>query len=148
MIQHQEIYYSNHSVQELYDLVIDVTKYPEFIPWCTTARVIEEPTPHTIIAELVVTFSGISEKYTSRVESVAQKNNKAEINTYNVTGPFKQLNSRWVFSYDASKKKTKVDFYIEFEFASKLLQMMIGSFFEKACIKMLKAFEKRADEIY
>ena len=146
MIQHKETYYSKLSIQQLFDLVIDIEKYPEFIPWCSDAKILDRPQKNILIAELIVKFSGMSEQYTSRVELSPLEHNRASINTFIVSGPFKQLHSSWIFSSET--KRTKVEFYIEFEFASKLLQMMIGKVFEKASVAMINAFEQRAKEIY
>ncbi len=150
MIQHQKMYYSNFSPKQLFNLVMDIEKYPEFIPWCTKAEILDKPENNIINAELNATFAGVSEKYSSRVESTPPKtqNDNAEINTYIISGPFKHLHSKWNFQYDKKPNKTRVDFYIEFEFSSKVIQMMIGKIFENASMKMLTAFEKRAKEIY
>jgi coenzyme Q-binding protein COQ10 len=150
MITHKQVYYSDFSIAQLFDLVMDIEHYPEFIPWCTYAKILEEPKPNVKIAELNATFAGFSEQYTSHVKSFPQKTQKdtAKISTDIITGPFKHLHSNWIFSHDKEKQKTKVEFYIEFEFSSKILQMMIGKLFEKASSKMLEAFEERAKKIY
>lgn len=150
MIQHKKTYYSSFSPQQLFNLVIDIEKYPEFIPWCTKAKILDTPEDNVRNAELNATFAGISEKYSSRVESTPPKkqNDNAEINTHIISGPFKHLHSKWNFQYDKTLKKTRVDFYIEFEFSSKMIQLMIGKIFENASIKMINAFEERAKKIY
>ena len=150
MIQHKKVSYSDFSAKQLFDLVMDIEKYPEFIPWCTQALILDSPKTNVTIAELNATFAGISEKYSSRIESIPprNKNDSAEINTDIISGPFKHLHSKWSFAYDDKKKKTKVKFYIEFEFSSKMLQIFIGTMFEKTSMRMLEAFEERAKQVY
>lgn len=150
MIKHQQVYYSDFTIKQLFDLVIDIEKYPEFIPWCTTVKILEERENSIKTAKVNATFAGFSEEYTSHTQFFRQKDefSNAEIISDLVTGPFKHLHNKWGFSYDYKKKKTKVEFYIEFEFASKMLQMLIGKLFEKASIKMLESFEERAKKIY
>lgn len=150
MIKHNKTYRSDFSPKKLFDLVMDIEKYPEFIPWCTKAKILGSQKPNVITAELNANFAGISEKYSSRVESIPpqSQNSSAKINTFIISGPFKHLHSKWNFTFDKKQNKTKVEFYIEFEFSSKILQMMIGKIFENASMKMLSAFEARAKQIY
>lgn len=149
MIEHQEIYYSDFSTKQLFSLVKDIEKYPEFLPWCSASR-LEQITPSELRAELVIKFSMMIEKYVSKILLKAPESETSEcsVDVEAIEGPFKTLINNWQFEYDSKRDQTKVTFYIEFEFQSKFLQKLIGAMFEDALKKMLKCFEKRAEEIY
>ena len=140
MRTHTEEIISPYSIQQLYALVVDVEKYPEFIPWCAAARVLEQD-EKSILADVVVGFKGINEKYTSRVHL---RDN--EIDVEYVSGPFEVLENNWKFT--PLENGTKINFYIKFQFKSKLLQALIGGLFEAACHKMVGAFTERAKKLY
>ena len=140
MRTHTEEIILPYTQQQLYTLVSEVEKYPEFIPWCTGVR-IQEKTSAYILADLLIGFKGISECFTSKVELLPN-----EIRVDYIKGPFSHLENKWVFtSVDGG---TKIDFLIKFEFKSKLLEMLIGGLFEIACQKMVSAFTQRAKELY
>jgi len=149
MIKHKEVYFSDFSCGQLYALVADVEKYPEFLPWCSAARIIKEE-KNTIIAELVIHFASMHEKYTSIVTACPPKEERSEckIDVQLIEGPFKTLENYWHFKFDAERRQTKITFEIQFEFQSKILQKMIGLMFESALMKMMKSFEERAKKIY
>ena len=149
MIEHQEVYYSDFSTKQLFALVSDIEKYPEFLPWCSASRV-EQITPSELRAELVIKFSMMIEKYVSRVLLKAPEGETSEcsVDVEAIEGPFKTLINNWKFEYDGDREKTKVTFHIEFEFQSKFFQKLIGAMFEEALKKMMKCFEDRAEEIY
>lgn len=149
MIKHKEIYLSDFSCSQLYRLVEDVESYPEFLPWCSAARIIQADKKN-MIAELVIHFASIHEKYRSKIilSPPEEEMSKCEIQVQLIEGPFKTLNNHWIFELDKETNRTKVTFYIEFEFQSKLLQKMIGFMFESALMKMMTSFEVRAQKIY
>lgn len=147
MIRRKETYYSKFSSKQLYELVGDIEKYPEFLPWCAFARIFEER-EDAVIAELAMRFAAFVEKYTSQVTFIDLGNEVYEIKVEAIEGPFKTLKNNWLFSYDKSSDQTEVTFEIEFEFKSFLLQKMVGSMFEIGLRKMMDAFEKRAEQIY
>ncbi len=145
MRTHTEEIISPYSPEQLYALVADVEKYPEFIPWCSAARVREKNTKD-ILADLVVGFKGITETYTSRVHL---RDNEIDIEYVN--GPFEVLENNWKFTRLDDNNiggVTKINFYIKFQFKSKLLQALIGGLFEAACHKMVTAFTERAKKLY
>lgn len=148
MIERQEIYYSSFSTKQLFLLVKDIEKYPEFLPWCSAARV-DNVGDNELRAELVIKFSMIRENYVSKVifSSPESENDDCFVDVEAIEGPFKYLKNSWKFEPDENGR-TKITFSISFEFQSKLLQKMIGSMFEDALKKMLKCFEDRAEEIY
>lgn len=140
MRTHQETVISPYTTEQIYALVADIEKYPEFIPWCVGARVIER-TPEWVIADLLVGFKGVSETYRSKVHL---KENEIDIEY--LKGPFSHLENNWKFK--KVEQGCEIDFLIKFEFKSKLLQALIGGLFDKAVMKMMHAFEARAHEIY
>jgi len=142
MPTHAEKRHLPHSPQQMFNLVSDVAKYPEFLPWCVGTRITEQDDAH-IVADMVIGYKMFREKFTSRVELSAPD----RIDVVYEDGPFKYLNNHWIFITEEDGSCT-VDFYVDFEFHSKLLQKMIGVVFNEAVKIMVHAFEKRADVIY
>jgi coenzyme Q-binding protein COQ10 len=132
---------SPHSKDLLFDLVMDIEKYPEFLPWCVAARIIKQDEDE-IYADLVINFKGFREKYTSKV-TYSKTDEVNFINVEMTDGPFTHLTNRWEFWQ--SDDGTKIIFAIDFAFRSKMLDKLIGGIFEKALVKMTDAFTKRAD---
>ena len=140
--------YSNSIVlpfnaRQLYEIVIDVESYPEFLPWCLSSRIVKKIDDSNFDAELTVGYKAIDEKYISRIEAEYKK----KIISKAISGPFKSLDSSWHFK-NIDKKKCKVDFMIEYQFKSFFLDKVMGSLFKKATIKMLDAFELRAKSLH
>ena len=127
----------------LYNIVIDVESYPLFLPWCLSSKIISKVNKNNFDASLTVGYKAIDENYTSRIEAVFSKN----IRSYAISGPFKSLDSNWLFN-NISSNKCEVEFNIEYEFKSFFLDKIMGSLFKKATLKMLAAFEKRAYYLY
>lgn len=121
-------------------MVLDVEKYPEFLPWCRAARIIERRDDY-FLGELVISFNHLTERYTSKVISL-----KNEIGVELVKGPFKHLSNHWRFEPTATG--TNIHFYLDFEFKSKLLDTLMGGLFTRATEKMTMAFMTRADALY
>ncbi len=142
MPKHSERQTSPYTPEQLFSLVADVAKYPEFLPWCRAARILERK-ENEFLAELVISFAHHSERYTSRVSL----DRPHEINVTMVRGPFEYLTNHWRFT---SKEEggTSIDFALDFTFRSKILEKLIGSLFAKATQKMVTAFKVRADELY
>ncbi|HCR85395.1 MAG TPA: ubiquinone-binding protein [Alphaproteobacteria bacterium] len=138
---------SRHSPEELFAIVADVEKYPEFLPWVCGARVIERSESY-FIAELVVRFKGFSQKYSSKVTLKPAKTQEEPsfIDVELVHGPFKHLSNKWSF-YPHKGGGTEVTFDLDFKFISLFFEKMIGIMFEKAIMKMSEAFEKRAEDL-
>lgn len=140
MRTHTEEIISPYAAEQLYALVADVEKYPEFIPWCVGARVVER-SESWVIADLLVGFKGVSESYRSKVHLLPN-----EIDIEYLSGPFSHLENNWKFEAQPDGG-TKINFVIRFEFRSRLLQALIGGLFDKAVMKMMHAFETRAEQI-
>ena len=127
----------------MFDLVADVGRYPEFLPWCIGAR-IRSRTDTLLVADLIIGFKGIRESFTSRVSL-----NRVDM-TINVTyqdGPFKYLKNNWKFESTESDQ-CALDFYVDFEFKSRIMQRLIEMLFGEAVRRMVRAFEERAAHLY
>ena len=123
-------------IKKIYNLVADVKKYPEFLPWCKDIR-IKEKTKKYIITEVKVGFKNINETYACKVLLYPQKKIASEY----ISGPFEYLQIDWKFK-KISKNKTDVSFYCNFKFRSIFLRLSTSFFLENAIEKMVNAFEK------
>lgn len=132
-----------HPSSDLFDIIIDVDKYAEFLPWCVASRVRQRRDDGSLIADLSIGYGSLREKFTSNV--LADQDGLRVITTQ-AAGPFRHLRSEWRLS-NGSNGGTTVSFEIEFEFRSFLLEKVIGAIFESAAHKMISAFEKRAADI-
>lgn len=132
-----------YTQEQLFELVADVEKYPEFLPWCLAAR-IRKREGNVFWADLVIGFKMVREKFTSRV--ALTRPDRIDV-TYS-EGPFKYLNNHWVFIPDEDGQCTLIDFYVDFEFRSKMLQKLIQPLFSEAVSRMVSAFEARARQMY
>ncbi len=128
--------------EQLYGLVADVARYPEFLPWCLAVR-IRDRQADLIVADLVIGFKMIRERFTSRV-SLDEAGRRIDV-TY-IEGPFKYLTNHWVFEDDPGG--CKVDFFVDFEFRSRLLQKVFQPLFHEAVRRMVSAFEARARQLH
>ncbi|MEO5376092.1 MAG: type II toxin-antitoxin system RatA family toxin [Alphaproteobacteria bacterium] len=131
-----------YTPQQLFDMVADIESYPQFLPWCTAAR-IRKREGNVVWADLMIGFKLVRERFTSRVEMVRPD----RINVAYSEGPFKYLNNHWVFE-PLDDGTTLIDFYVDFEFHSKVLQKIIGALFNEAVKLMVSAFQKRALHLY
>ena len=126
-------------------MVLDIEKYPEFLPWCKAARILEKHEEH-ILGELVVSFNGLTESYVSKVTPRPDLP-MPEISVDLVRGPFKTLTNHWRFEAREAGG-TRIHFFIDFQFKSRILNALIGSLFTRAQEKMIQAFSARADALY
>lgn len=131
-----------YTPEQLFDLVADVERYPEFLPWAVAAR-IRSREGNVVIADLVIGFRMFRERFTSRV--VLDRPRRIDVSY--AEGPFKYLNNHWVFD-PVPGGGTCIDFFVDFEFRSALLQRVIGLLFNEAVRRMVAAFEGRAKQLY
>ncbi|VBB68635.1 Putative oligoketide cyclase/lipid transport protein, similarity with yeast ubiquinone-binding protein YOL008W [invertebrate metagenome] len=131
-----------YTPEQMFDMVADIEKYPEFLPWCTAAR-IRRREKNIIIADLMIGFKMVREKFTSRVEL----NRPHGINVAYAEGPFRHMDNHWVFQR-MDDGGVLIDFYVDFEFHSKMLQKIVGTLFNEAVKLMVSAFQKRAAMLY
>ncbi len=141
MPTHAETKVIPYTSEQLFDLVADVAKYPQFLPWCVGAR-IRSKTAAELVADLTIGFGPFRESFTSRV--VLDRPHAVRVRYEN--GPFKYLKNQWTFAPDP--RGSKVDFFVDFEFRSRILQAAIGVVFHEAVRLMVNAFIKRAREVY
>lgn len=146
MPTHSETRPLPYSAQQMYDLVADVEKYPEFIPWCAAAR-IRSVTPQgdseVMAADLVISFKVFREKFGSRV---VLRPGERRIETDYLDGPFRHMHSTWGFRDTGAG--CEVDFHVDFEFRNAILQSVIGVVFNDAMLRIVRAFERRAQALY
>jgi coenzyme Q-binding protein COQ10 len=127
--------------EQLFDLVADVGRYPEFLPWCVGARVRSRKETE-LVASLSIGFGPFRESFMSRV--TLERPHRIRVRYEN--GPFRYLNNEWIFLPDS--RGCLVDFYVDFEFRSRILQAAIGVVFNEAVRRMVNAFVKRARDVY
>ena len=136
-----------HSAADMFALVADVEQYPQFVPLCDGLRVIKREAladGEMIIAYMTVAYKLFSESFTSRVRL---KPADGLILVEYLDGPFRRLDNRWTFT-SLSETESRVQFYLDYEFRAKPLQVLMGSVFDRAFRKFADAFEARADEVY
>ncbi len=131
-----------YAAVQMYDLVADVKSYPDFLPWVIAMRVREESETDTT-ADMVVGFKAIRETFTSKVE----KTPKSKIHVEYIDGPLQYLRNDWSFESDG-EGGCIVHFEVDFAFKNRLFQSLAGQFFEKALMRMIGAFETRAEALY
>lgn len=128
--------------EEMYKLVAEIDKYQEFLPWCVGSR-IKERRDNIVLADLVIGFRLFREKFTSRV-TLDEEN--CQIDVEYMDGPFRYLNNHWKFN--THPEGCEIDFFVDFEFRSMILQKTIGLLFNEAVTRMISAFETRAAKMY
>ena len=132
----------NHTPNNLFKLVSDVSNYPEFLPWCLGAR-IKNQDDNSFEADLIIGFKIYKEIYSSKI-FLDNKNKKIDVKYKD--GPFEHLENYWIFKKD--KNGCKVEFMVDFKFKSIFLQTIMETLFSEAVRRMVKAFETRANELY
>ena len=134
-----------HTPRQLYDLVVDIEKYPKFLPWCRGAR-IRERHDNIVIADMIIGYRLFRERFTSRVTLQPDAAEGPRIDVEYSEGPFKYLTNRWIFR--PRPQGCEIDFFVEFEFRSRLLEKAVELLFHEAVRRMVAAFEKRARALY
>jgi len=137
-----------HSAADMFDLVADVERYPEFVPLCRALKVrrrIPEPEGvEILVADMTVAYKFVRETFTSRV--TLDRPNLQLLVEY-LEGPFSNLENRWTF-HPTGEKSCEIEFFISYEFKSRTLGMLMGSMFDVAFRRFAAAFERRADLVY
>jgi coenzyme Q-binding protein COQ10 len=151
MTRHHEEKTLPHSADQMYDLVADVARYPEFLPWTAAAR-IRSRTPvdggEVMEADLVISFKLFRERFVSRVTLLP---GEGRILTEYIDGPFRHLKSVWTFAEAPAvqgRPACKVVFDVDFEFRNAILSGVIGLVFNEAMARVVRAFEARAKVLY
>ena len=142
MPTHAEKKHLPYTPEQMFDLVADVEKYGEFLPWCIACRKTFEE-GQVIEADLIIGYKMIREKFKSRVIL----DRPEEIRVEYMEGPLKSLSNQWSFIRNSDNTCT-IDFYVDFDFKNPMLQGLVTMFFDKAVSRMVSAFEQRAKAIY
>ena len=137
-----EIYALPYSAEQMFDLVADVGRYQEFLPWVVATRV-KADSDTDMVADMLVGFKQLREKFTSRV--VKQRPDRIEV--HYLDGPMKDLDNRWLFR-QLPDGGCEVDFCVDFTFRNSVFEALAGQYFDRAFRKMVAAFEARAHELY
>jgi len=141
MPTHAEKRFLRYTPEQMFDLVADVRRYPEFLPWCVGARIVSKSETE-VVADLTIGFKMFRESFRSQV--TLDRPERIQVRYLN--GPFRYLNNQWRFL--PHPNGTEVRFFVDFEFRSRMLQMVIGTVFEQAVRLMVRAFERRAMVLY
>src|SRR4051794_21771504 len=142
MPRHTETRNFPYTPEQLFDLVADVARYQEFLPWVAATR-IRSNSETMMVADLVVGFGALKETFTSRVT----KERPSRIHVEYIEGPLKYLNNSWKFRPDG-KGGSEVDFCVDFAFKSRIFESLAGQMFDRALRRMINAFEERAHQLY
>ncbi|WP_305968203.1 MULTISPECIES: type II toxin-antitoxin system RatA family toxin [unclassified Mameliella] len=146
MPTHSETRKLPYTAQQMYDLVGDVASYPKFLPWTAAARIRsrhDEGDHEVMLADLVISFKVFREKFGSRVTLWPDD---MRIDTEYLDGPFHHMVSKWGFK--DVEGGCEVSFFVDFEFRNRILQGAAGMFFYDAMQRIVRAFERRAAELY
>lgn len=131
-----------HSAQAMFDLVNDFERYPEFLPGCRRARLIEYDQQH-LVGELTLAKAGVEQSFTTRNDLYAPERIELSL----VSGPFRRLQGQWLFM-PMGEQACKVALEMNFEFSNRLLGMAFGKLFSQMAGQLVEAFTRRADEVY
>ncbi|MGA9410406.1 MAG: type II toxin-antitoxin system RatA family toxin [Roseobacter sp.] len=146
MPTHSETRILPYTAQEMYDLVADVAQYPNFLPWCAAARIksiVPQGNTEVMEADLVVSFKVFRERFTSRVVLMPET---YQIDTEYLDGPFRYMKSNWKFR--DTEGGCEVSFFVDFAFRNVVLEKLIGVVFNEAMLRIVRAFEERAADLY
>jgi len=131
-----------YSAEQMFDLVADVKRYNEFLPWVIATRIKSE-TETEMVADMIVGFKAIRERFTSRV----RKDRPREIDVHYLDGPLSDLDNVWIFR-PIDDNTCEIDFKVDFQFKNRVFQAIAGQYFDRAFRKMVAAFESRAHDLY
>lgn len=141
MPRHSEEIFLPYSARQMFDLVADVARYPEFLPWCVGARITRRE-GQVIVADMMIGLRMIRERFTSRVTLTGHERIDVEYKD----GPFKYLKNKWIFV--SRDDGCVIDFEIDFEIRSRILRTILEPLFSEAVRRMVSAFESRARALY
>jgi coenzyme Q-binding protein COQ10 len=138
-----------HRAEQMFALVADVERYPEFVPLCKALKVrsrkIDDQGRETLVAGMTVGYRLIRETFTSRV---MLDEPRLKVRVEYIDGPFSHLENIWTFRDESEGEGSRVGFFIDYEFKSRTLGALMGSMFDVAFRKFARAFEERADAVY
>ncbi len=143
MTTHAETRNLPYTKSQLFKLVAEVEKYPEFLPWCLASRITKRDGDDIFYADLIIGYKMVREKFGSKV-TLDEPN---LVHVEYLSGPMRYLSNYWKFIEEEDGSCT-IDFFVDFEFKNKILQSLIGAFFNEVVRRMVGAFEDRAKELY
>ncbi|MEW6695549.1 Ribosome association toxin RatA [Tepidimonas thermarum] len=134
-----------HSPHEMFELVSDVQRYPEFLPWCASGQVLER-TADGMVASIGMAFGGVRKSFTTR--NVHEPDRRIHLQL--VEGPFSQLEGDWTFTPVGgdAQRACRIDFTMTYGFSSSVLAALVGPVFDRIADTLVDAFVKRADQVY
>jgi coenzyme Q-binding protein COQ10 len=137
-----------HSAENMFDLVADVERYPEFVPLCrdlkVRSRTAKGEDVEVVVADMTVAYKLVREAFRSRV---TLNRPKLQILVEYLEGPFSHLENRWTFK-PTGERSCEIEFFIDYEFRSRMLGVLMGTMFDAAFRRFAAAFEQRADKVY
>lgn len=142
MPRHEETRRLPYSPEQMFELVADVPRYPEFLPWVSAIRV-RSNSEDEMLADMIVGFKGLRETFTSRV--IKQRPHSVHVDY--IDGPLRHLSNDWRFRPDGDGG-VLIDFAVDFAFKNRMFEMLAGQVFDRALRKMIGAFEARAQALY
>ena len=147
MTTHSETRLVPYTPAQMFELISDIERYPEFLPWCAAARIRNSQTEgetEIVDGDLIISFKVFRERFGSRV---TMNPSQGKIDVSYLDGPFKRMVNSWTFQ-QASENQCELSFFVDFEFKSRTLQALIGVVFEQAMHQVVRAFETRAAALY
>jgi len=141
MPRHQELRKLPYTAEQVFDLIMDIEKYPEFLPWCLAVRMNKKEADY-LNADMLIGYQLFRERFRSHVHFIRPN----EIEVIYEQGPMKYLKNKWKIT--DTDTGCVVDFFVDFELNSPLLSRLMHAFFDKAIIKMVEAFQARAEVLY
>jgi coenzyme Q-binding protein COQ10 len=137
-----------HAADDMFDLVADMEKYPDFVPLCSAlkvrSRAPKDNDVNVVVADMTVAYKMIRQTFTSRV---TLDKPELKILVEYLDGPFKRMQNHWMF-HPVGERACDVEFFIDYEFKSRTLALLMGAMFDAAFRRFAGAFEQRADEVY
>ena len=143
MTTHAEKRNMPHTPEQLFEMVADVARYPEFLPWCIDSRITKREGDNVFHADLTIGYKRVREKFGSKVVL----DGPDALHVEYLSGPMRYLSNHWKFIREEDGSCT-IDFFVDFEFKNRLLQNLIGAFFTEVMQRMVGAFEARARQLY
>ncbi len=132
----------HYSARQMYDLVVDIERYPEFLNWCSSTRIVER-SEHEVVASIDISFKGLHRSFTTRNRMDNGRSVRIEL----VDGPFRTLNGIWNF-IELDEESCKIELDLEFDFSTAFLARIVGPVFSQIANRQLDAFQRRAVQVY